>query len=156
MGGTGMLVVGLVTSPIMGRIADQFLHEDLPVEETIAALTEVVSTYPVLAAELPEVKQEEAANAVANASAVLSQYTTSQALPEGDTANALRSALRNAPDGADELTGKIQGEILGPADNHGGLMSFRKVAPLALIVVVIFAVLYVQDRKKGGYQAEKI
>jgi hypothetical protein len=35
-------------------------------------------------------------------------------------------------------------------------MSFRKVAPLALIVAVVFAVLYVQDRKKGGYQAEKI
>jgi len=156
MGGTGMLTVGLITAPTMGGIADKYLHQELPAETTVEVLAEVVSTYPLLAAELPELKQEEAASAVADASGVLMAFELSGELPPMDTANALRSALRNAPAGAEALTGRIHGEVLGPADNKGGRISFRYVAPLALVVVLIFGVLYAQDRKKGGYQAEQI
>ena len=48
------------------------------------------------------------------------------------------------------------GNLLNPAENDGGLMSFRYVAPFAIILVVVFGAMYLVDKKKGGYQAEKI
>lgn len=156
MGGTGMLVVGLVTSPLMGRIADEYLHDALPRESTVEVLQEVVASYPVLAADEEDIRKEDAARAVADATAVLAYHAQTGELPELDTANALRAALRNAPDGSAELTQRIQQQVLGPADNHGGRISFRYVAPFALIVAVIFGYLYLQDRRRGGYQAERL
>jgi hypothetical protein len=88
-------------------------------------------------------------------------------LPEFKTANALRSALKNGPEDKVAKTGtdiekaalKAKGEagdILNPAENYGGLMSFRYVAPIAIVLVVVFGAMYLVDKKKGGYKAEKI
>jgi hypothetical protein len=35
-------------------------------------------------------------------------------------------------------------------------MSFRYVAPFALVIIVVFGVLYLRDRAAGGYKAEKL
>ena len=155
MGGTGMLVVGLVTSPQMGRIADRYLHEALPQDATVALLQQVTESFPALAAEMPEAQREDVMGAVKDSQAVLAAFETGKQLPEGDTANALRSAVRNAPAGAEEIAGAIGG-VLGPADNLGGRTSFRYVAPLSIILVVIFGGLYFMDRSRGGYKAEDI
>ena len=48
------------------------------------------------------------------------------------------------------------GALLGPAENYGGKKSFRFLAPFAIIIAVIFGTLYFQDRRRGGYQVEKI
>jgi len=74
-------------------------------------------------------------------------------LPPVDTANALRSSI-NAAGGTP--AGERAKDILNPADNFGGRMSFRWVAPLAIILVVIFGLLYASDRAKGGYKVETI
>src|SRR5690606_28487648 len=51
MGGVAMAAVGLVTSPVMGDIADEYAHEQLPVQETVGVLRTVEQTFPALAAQ---------------------------------------------------------------------------------------------------------
>ena len=75
------------------------------------------------------------------------------ALPHPDTANALRAIIGSGADSP--LVGQAK-SILNPADNYGGRMAFRRVAPLAIILVIIFGILYGTDRARGGYQAEQI
>jgi hypothetical protein len=47
-------------------------------------------------------------------------------------------------------------QLLGPADNYGGRMSFRAIVPFTALLIVIFGVLYWRDRQRGGYKVEKI
>ena len=153
MGGMGMLVVGLVTAPQMGRIADGYLHQELDESQTRAVLQRVVEVYPGAAVEKPQVFRDEAAAAVSAATKVL----TTPELPEGDTAGALRIAISNNPggDSADEVVGEIKA-VLNPADNYGGRMSFRYVAPFSVVIIVVFGIMYLRDRKAGGYAVETI
>jgi sugar phosphate permease len=154
MGGAGMLAVGLLTAPQMGKVADRFLHEQLVARQaqTIAVLQRVTSEYPPLAADSPF--KAEIMKAVGEAHTVL---TTSLegTLPPGATAEALRAAAKNAPPGATAIVHEINAVLL-PADNYGGRMSFRYVAPFALVIIVVFGVLYLQDRARGGYRAERL
>jgi hypothetical protein len=46
--------------------------------------------------------------------------------------------------------------LLGPAENYGGRKSFRDCVPLAALVTVVFAGLYVRDRRRGGYRVERV
>src|SRR5690606_14692044 len=74
-------------------------------------------------------------------------------LPGNITANALRAIISSGVD--DPVVGEAQ-VLLGPAENYGGRISFRYVAPLALIIIGIFGFLYLQDRRAGGYRAERL
>lgn len=158
VGGMGMLIVGLVTSPQMGHIADEYLHQRLTEDRaaTVAVLETVATQYPDLAAEVEEPFRTEALNAATSARAVL-VAADDEALPEVDTANALRSAIKNAPpvDEAATITKQVN-DVLLPADNYGGRMSFRFVAPFSIVIILIFGVLYIRDRAAGGYKAERI
>jgi fucose permease len=153
MGGIGMLIVGVVTAPLMGRVADERLHEALPYEQSVAALQKVVQTYPPLAAMAQEPFRSEILGAVQEVSTALAQAQGGK-LPEG-TANAMRSAISNAPPEADAVVKEIKG-VLNPADNYGGRMSFRYVAPFAIVIIIVFGVIYLRDRAAGGYKAEKL
>jgi len=158
MGGTGMLVVGVVTAPQMGHIADRFLYDRLAqrASETRTVLTHVVETYPPLAAQLQEPFKSEVNDAVAKANAVLTKAESGK-LPEGDTAEALRSAIKNAPAGepAQATVAEVK-ELLNKADHYGGQMSFRYVAPLSIFIIIVFGIIYLRDRAAGGYKAEKL
>ena len=69
----------------------------------------------------------------------------------------MRAAVGNAPKGdAAEAVVKAVKDILGPADNYGGRMSFRSVAPFSIVIIVVFGVLYLRDRAGGGYKAETL
>jgi hypothetical protein len=154
MGGTGMLIVGVVTSPQMGRVADGYLHDQLDPAQTRAVLQRVVNVYPAAAADQPEAIRDDAAAAVDAARAVLA---TTDGLPPGDTASALRTAIGSNPGGddADAVVSDIQA-ILNPADNYGGRMSFRYVAPWSVVIILVFGILYLRDRAGGGYKVETI
>lgn len=161
MGGIGMLMVGVVTAPQMGRLADGYLHDKLAepenAAEVIAVLKQVTEVYPPLAAEVrQEVIRNEILGAVAAARDVL-EKSAAGSLPKGDTASALRNAMSNAPEGeaAKAVVDRIAG-VLNPADNYGGRMSFRFVAPFSIIIIVVFGVIYFRDRAAGGYKAESI
>ena len=74
-------------------------------------------------------------------------------LPHPDTANALRAAISS---GVDHEAVTNAANILNPADNYGGRMSFRLIAPFSLIIALVFGALYLIDKRKGGYRAEEI
>ena len=171
MGGMGMLIVGVVTAPQMGRIADRYLHDRLVEQraETLAVLGNVASQYPLLAAQVQEdtfrdeilsvvngVADERGEKKVAGVRDVLAEARTGE-LPPGTTAEALRNAAKNAPKGEEgaAIVKEING-ILLPADNCGGRMSFRYVAPFSIIIIIVFGILYLRDRAAGGYRAETL
>lgn len=163
MGGMGMLIVGLVTAPQMGKIADKFLFERLGEQKTqvVGLLQSVRDTYPPAADGMPEVIKREVLKAVETSNAVLAKAEAGTLPPE--TANALRDVLKNQPAPTDaaqaaavkKLTGDINAVLL-PADNYGGRMSFRYVAPFALAIIVVFGAIYIRDRATGGYKAETL
>ena len=177
LGGVGMLIVGVVTTPEMGAIADKYLHQKLAAEKvsadkTAGVIEKVAGTYTALAVSQPDTKagniyRDELKSTVKDADDVRKVWTATGELPEFKTANALRSALKNGPEDKVAKTGtdiekaaleakREAGDILNPAENYGGLMSFRHVAPFAIILVVVFGAMYLVDKKKGGYKAEKI
>ncbi len=147
MGGMGMAATGLVASPLMGEIADRYAHERLPVTETVAVLESAATTFPTLAQQAQGRQGIDLQNAASSAQAVLATYQASGALPEIETANALRAIISS---GADSPVVEQAQAILGPADNYGGRMSFRWVAPLSILLVIIFGFLYVSDRRRGA------
>ena len=166
LGGTGAVVVGVITTPLMGKIADQYLHRELVYKsegvdrekQTASVLGRIESSYLAWQKSLGDSKQDQLTRteidaAVADVRRVLEEYQRDGKLPELETANALRSAIKNGPGdnaegvAAEALNAKQDAKtILDPAENHGGLMSFRYVAPLSVMLVVVFGVMYVQDR----------
>ncbi len=148
LGGMGMLVAGAITSPMMGKVADQYLHEHLPVAETASILQQVSDQYPLFAANVAEdVIRSEILGAKAEVDAVLEAYESSAALPKDQTAAAMRSAITNAPLEAASIKAGLTG-ILGPSDNYGGRMSFRYVAPFAIIPIAFFAAIFLIDKRR--------
>lgn len=154
MGGTGMLVVGLFTSPMIGKLADGYLHGALPESRTAEMLQQVSSEYPALSGEIPEVRQGEVGAAASAAREVAAAYQTTGTLPE-TAAAALRGAVENAPPGAQSLAGEVAA-VLSKADNYGGRMAFRYMAPFSILLVLVFGALYARDRVTGGYRKEQI
>jgi len=147
MGTVGMATVGLVTSPQMGAIADRYAHDELSVAETIGLFERAE---PILAAHSgPDAQAAaEAITEVARA-----WQSDSGALPAPATSNALRAVIASDVDLG--LVAEAQA-ILGPADNIGGKVSFRWIVPLCALLTMIFSVLYIRDRKAGGYLARSI
>lgn len=149
MGAMGMAVVGAVTTPWMGGIADRVGHERLPVAETTALLTDASVAFggadPLTAPDLAA-----AGDAVGEA---LAGRGPDGALPESVTANALRAIIDS---GGDESLAEDAGALLGPADNYGGRVSFRYILPFTAALILIFGLLYARDRRAGGYRAVRI
>ena len=150
MGAVGMATVGLVTSPWMGAIADRYAHEYIAdsqahVDETVAIMQQAVT--------FSDPDNPDAVAAADAANRVLDAYRQTERLPENETANALRAVINSAVD--DPAVGQA-GDVLRPADNHGGRISFRRIVPLCAILTLIFAGLFVNDRRAGGYRARSI
>lgn len=152
MGAVGMAVVGLVTTPQMGRVADVAGHARIPTDETVTLFTEVVTRYPRLADAAPGETGGDLRAATELVGAALDAYAATGALPPVTTANALRAVI----DGPDEETSDRAAAILGPADNYGGRVSFRTILPFTGLLVLIFGGLYLSDRRAGGYRPEPI
>ncbi len=152
VGGVGTIIVGLVTAPLMGGVADKYLHEKLPLNECTVVLEKIVTTFPDLKKENSKTAIDYE-NAISLAQEVLDSTDTYNSLPKLKTANALRSAIAVAPNSEVAVEAR---EILGPAENYGGKISFRRVAPLSIILIFIFGILYYNDKKRGGYKTEII
>lgn len=165
IGGTGMLFVSLVTTPVMGKIADHYVYKQLTSEtqeqKTIEVLRQIDFSYRGWARSLGDAPHDQMIKAdidrtLANVEQVLQDWQVRGVFPAAGSANALRAAIKSGPpetpnprdsSEARALEAKQKAEgILNPAENAGGLMSFRYVAPLSLILIVVFGVMYVQDR----------
>jgi cyanate permease len=155
MGGIGMLASGMIASPMIGSAADTYLKDRFPKVETTAVLSEIAATFPALQAQAEGNLGEDLQPGIDSARAVLAKIKTDPTgeLPHPDTANALRAAISS---GAASPAVSQAADILNPADNYGGRMSFRLIAPFAGILVVVFGAMYLSDKRKGGYKAEEI
>jgi len=159
MGGMGMLASGMIASPWLGKIADINLPDRLDGSKAAAVLQRVVEVYTPLAANAREPFKKEIQAAIDDAASTLSHMGPGQAVPVG-TANALRHAVAasaSAPDSkeATDVVGQVKA-VLDPADNYGGRMAFRRLAPLAAVIVLVFGLIYINDRRRGGYKVEQI
>ena len=152
MGAVGMAVVGLLTSPQLGRIADEYGHARLPEAETVELLRQVDASFEVFIHE-PTGDPADARAALDASRAVLASYEQTGVLPEIATANALRAIIDSGA--ASPLVAEAQA-TLGPADNYGGRVSFRFISPFTALLILIFGGLYLHDRRTGGYRAVRL
>lgn len=153
MGGWGMAVVGLVTVPIMGWITDLYGHEKIPVVQATACIEQA-------ATEMPEFKKTGDAEATRNIDQAIDKVIEVNGLikadgdlPKIETSKALRGVAKYL---AHTDTGKQAESLLAPADDHGGIISFRWIASSSILLILVFGFLYLRDRARGGYKAEDI
>jgi MFS family permease len=155
MGGMGMLASGMIASPLIGEAADTYLKDKLPKAETTAVIQQIATVFPQLQAQAEGNLGQDFQPGIDAANKVLAEIKADPngELPHPDTANALRAAISS---GVDNEVVTEAANILNPADNYGGRMSFRLIAPFSLIIAVVFGALYMSDKRKGGYKAEEI
>jgi len=143
MGAVGMLSVGLITTPMMGWVADRHLHEQLPDDQTRNCLRQISDELTKLALQTTGPAREELLQAAGAAWDIDAHFDFRPALPAGPTAEALRLAIAAAPDSAAAQEAK---RLLRPAENYGGRVAFRYVALLTVALAVIFGLLREADR----------
>ncbi len=146
MGTVGMATVGLVAAPQMGKIADRYARDEIPVEQVVELLQQAETG-------LAGGAEDDVQSARLAAAEVLETFSASGALPYPLTANALRVLISS--DANESLVAEAQA-ILNPADNYGGKISFRFMVPLCGILLLLFGFMYAQDRRVGGYRVKSI
>ena len=147
MGSVGMVAVGLVTVPMMGRVADSRIYERLPARETALCLRQIVETYPSLMSQTSGKNESDICQAAKAAQSVIAGWIADGTLPQPETAIALRSAIAAAPQSEAAHTAR---ELIGPGENFGGRVAFRGVAVLTIILAAIFGFLWINDRIGGS------
>lgn len=164
LGGFGNIAVGVFAIPLLGTVADDYIEANLQSTDARAALVQVVDTYPAPdPADKPTeyTDLEKAHFDAENALAMLDKSDEKASLMAA--ASALRSAAGAAIYGVDdadkpairEAAGNA-GAVIGPMDNAGGRLSFRYLAPSAIILIVVFGTIYMRDKGSGGYKIENI
>ena len=160
--GVGLGAAGGVGVPLMGKIADQYLAEALDPARTVALLESVEERFPLYleragsAVDVASLgyRDQDVEEALEATRTALSGYRESGVMPGDATANALRAIVASRlPD--EPLIGTA-GALLQPAEARGGQVSFRFVAPMALILIAVFGTMYVRDRRSGGYRAVRL
>jgi len=146
MGTVGMATVGLVAAPQMGKIADRYARDEIPVEQVVELLQQAETG-------LAGGAEDDVQSARLAAAEVLETFSASGALPYPGTANALRVLISS--DASESLVAEAQA-ILDPADNYGGKISFRFMVPLCGILLLLFGFMYARDRRVGGYRVKSI
>jgi hypothetical protein len=137
MAAAGSLAVGIVTTPLLGEIADRHLPDALAKPSVVAVAHQVLT---LQGAKTPELAR--AAQAVAIAPA---------ALPPAATGDLLRRAA--AGEAGPAIAASAQ-PLLDAGENHSGLLSFRYLVPFAFGVCLIFGLVVLSDRRAGGYKAQ--
>lgn len=133
MAAAGSLAVGVVTTPLLGDLADRNLPAAVEAAP-VRALAQQVAAQPV------------DAKLAADARAIL----TNAELPRA-TGDFLR---RVAAGEAGQAAAPAAAALLHPTENRSGLLSFRYLVPFALLVSLIFALVALRDRRAGGYAAQ--
>ncbi len=137
MAAAGSLAVGVVTTPLLGQIADTHLPDTLAKSSVVTIATQVLSLQGPKSPEL-----------------VRSAQTVTSApgmLPPEATGDLLR---RTAAGEAGPALAKVAQPLLDAGENHSGLLSFRYLVPFAFGVCLIFGLVVLSDRRAGGYKAQ--
>lgn len=151
LGGAGMGIVGLVAAPMLGQLADEIAHTQFQPTETVEYLQRASAFLTAEMETVPEDQQADVSASIVLIETVLTTYDLNQTLPEVDTANAYRAIIGSGVSGSivDEAVATI-----GPAENYGGRLSFRYLVPLGVLATLIFLFIWMNDRRRGGYQAQ--
>lgn len=153
MGTVGMAVVGLVTSPVMGGIADRVTHEELDKDRAYVVMVQAAGALQSESLRTPGPEGDDLRSALELLTEVLPPLGEEPILPELETARAMRAFIESGS--TSPVVEQAQG-ILGPAENQGGLVSFRYLVPLSGVLVLVFGLLYLRERRSGGYRAERL
>lgn len=159
--GVGLGMAGAVGVPLMGKLADRYIAGALP-ESTSGVLERVEREFPAYvtraqtASSLGSLgyRQREVEEALTATRTALAAKQSTGSIHNDATANALRAVVATAIPGEPLVT--EANAILQPAEAAGGQRSFRYVAPAALILLLVFGLMYAADRRKGGYRAVKL
>lgn len=157
LAGAGLGMAGGVGVPLIGKLADNYLAQALP-PATADVLQRVDAQFP---AHLERAQGASDVSALGYRARDVQEALdlTRAALATGSINNdAAAQALRaiSAAHIPNEPLIDEASAILQPAELTGGQRSFRYVAPAALVLVVIFGIMYARDRKAGGYRAVKL
>ncbi len=159
--GVGLGAAGAIGVPVMGSIADRYLADALDPQQTVAVLEEVEAQFPAYVQQAattdPAVlgyRERDVRDALGATQEALAAYRERGVIAGDATANALRAIQASAVPG--EPLVERAGAILQPAEAYGGQTSLRIIAPLALILTVVFGIMYLNDRRKGGYRAIRL
>jgi len=161
--GMGFFAAG-GSNAIMGGIADRYLPDALDEQQTVQVLEQVEERYPdyveqaadatddpAMLAELGY-REVDVRNVLERAQEALAFYRANGELDGNLTGNALRALVDSDLEQEQALIDEAF-SILRPADNYGGRMSFLWVGPVAFLVAIVFLVLYIRDKREGGYKA---
>jgi fucose permease len=159
--GIGLGMAGGVGVPLMGRIADRYLAEVLPVQQTLDVLTRAEQSLTPYATRGTDAdaatlgyRPSDVREALTATAAAVAAYRASGDLRGDETATALR-AIAATRLSQEPVVGEASA-ILQPAEAQGGQVSFRYVAPAALVLIVVFGTMYLLDRRRGGYRAVRL
>lgn len=163
--GLGFFAAG-GSNAIMGGIADNYLPDALDETETVSVLEQVEERFPDYIStaqaatsmqDLAELgyREVDVQNVLNHTESALSYYRANNELDGNLTGNALRALLDVTLEQENELIATAS-QILRPADNYGGRMSFFWVAPVAFVVALIFLVMFIRDKRQGGYKAVEL
>lgn len=164
--GMGMAASGTLQGQ-MGGIADRYMPDALDQQRTVQILEQVEDRFPGYVEQAEAAvgdldamaalgyRTQDAQTVYENNAAALAYYRENGELDGPLTGNALRALTSSGLPQEQALISEA-GAILSPADNYGGRMAFRWVAPVALIVALFFGLMFLRDRKQGGYRAVKL
>lgn len=128
MGGAGMLAVS-ITLPLMGKVYDTRIDAAVP--------------GPVLeAVEFSAVEQ-------ALFASLTDEVKRNQLMDELRLEHAREALVQASADSS-------EGEMWAQVQAEGGAATLARVALLPIVLVVVFAAIFVRDRSKGGYRAERL
>lgn len=165
--GTGLLVAGFVGTPAMGWIADRqisgYMQSEAP-EEPIAILQSAQAALPALiqAADGADIEQlaelgyraSDAEGVLEAVEGALLDFEERGEISGDSIPNALRALIGGGVPLDEEIA--RANALLSPAEAAGFQQAFRSVAPLCLILILVFGTMYLNDRRKGGYRAESL
>lgn len=164
--GFGLIASGTLNG-VMGQIADSYIPDALDEDRTIAVLEQVEDRFPsyIEAAEdasgEPELlvqlgyRGADVENVLNYAENALRYYRTNEVFDGSATGNALRALIDSDLNQEQALIDEAF-SILRPADNYGGRMSFLWIVPVTFLVGLIFLVVYIKEKRRGGYKIAQL
>ena len=168
--GVGLGAAGFIGTPGVGYIADIQISQHLNAEErradTASVLREAESLLQERLGEIADLTPED----VLERGIAYRPEDIERALPyireaiedyearDGQIiGNAVPVALREIGGvGIDhESVGQAK-ELLGPAEAAGGQRTLLLISPIALVLILVFGLMYLGDRKRGGYRVVRL
>ncbi len=154
--GVGLGMAGGLGVPLIGSLADGFLASAIDPAQARRVLERADERLPshlAVGANGADGRARDVGDALTATRRALDALRESGRVDGDATPTALRAIVATRLD--DPVVADASA-ILLPAEARGGQESFRYVAPAALVLIVVFGTMYLNDRRRGGYRAERL